>query len=229
VLQPLKTICGYNLYRLNCEFSPAVDELLAWLDAHTAREGRILIEDSEYDTGHQFGGAHLPALFPERLRREYLCGPRPLYPVKHSYASFTAGVLFEKKIEEYSLEDLQRQFDLYNVTWVVCWLDRSQAFFNRHPGYLTRAGEVAAFTIYRVNRNPSFFIRGSGEVRADYNRLELRQVAAEGNEIIIAYHWMQQLKTEPARKLERIYIGDDPVGFIRITDPPDSLVIYNGY
>ena len=229
VIQPLKTIYGYNLYRLNCEFSPAVEELLSWLDEHTTREGRILLEDSEYDTGHRFGGAHLPALFPERLQREYLCGPRPMYPVKHSYASFTAGVLFEKKIEEYSLEELQRQFDLYNVTWVVCWLDRSQEFFNRHPGYLTRAGEVASFIIYRVNRKPSFFIKGSGEVRADYNRLELRQVVAEGNEIIISYHWMRQLKTEPPRKLERIFIGDDPVGFIRIIDPPDSLAIYNGY
>jgi hypothetical protein len=152
-----------------------------------------------------------------------------MYPVKHSYASFTGGVLFEKRIEEYSLEELKRQFDMYNVTWVVCWLDRSKEFFNRHPGYLTKAGEIATFTIYRVNRKPSFFIKGSGEVRADYNRLELRQVAAEGNEIIISYHWMRQLKTEPAAKLEKFFTGSDPVGFIRIIDPPESLVIYNRY
>ncbi len=229
VIKPLKEIGGYNLYRLNCEFSPAVDELLSWLREHTTREGRILIEDSEYDTGHQYGGAHLPALFPERLKREYLCGPRPLYPIKHSYASFTAGVLFEKNIAEYSLEELKRQFDVYNVTWVVCWLDRSKAFFNRYPGYLTKEGETAAFTIYRVNRNPSFFIRGSGTVNADYNRLELTGVVPENGEIVIGYHWMRYLKTEPESTIEKVMIGDDPVGFIRILNPPPTLVIYTHY
>lgn len=229
VIQPLKTIYSYNLYRLNCEFSPAVEELLAWLDEHTTREGRILLEDSEYDTGHRFGGAHLPALFPERVKREYLCGPRPMYPVKHSYASFTAGVLFEKRIEEYSREELQRQFDRYNVTWVVCWLDRSKEFFNRHPGYLTRENEIASFTIYRVNRKPSFFIKGSGEVSADYNRLELTGIVPENGVIIIGYHWMQALRTQPEISLEQAFLGGDPVGFIRITNPPPSLVIYNAY
>jgi hypothetical protein len=188
-----------------------------------------LIEDSEYDTGHQYGGAHLPALFPERLKREYLCGPRPLYPIKHSYASFTAGVLFEKNIAEYALEELKRQFDVYNVTWVVCWLDRSKAFFNRYPGYLTKEGETAAFTIYRVNRNPSFFIRGSGTVNADYNRLELTGVVPENGEIVIGYHWMRYLKTEPESTIEKVMIGDDPVGFIRILNPPPTLVIYTHY
>lgn len=229
VIKPLKTINNYNLYRLTCDFSPAVQELLAWLDQHTTREGRILIEDSEYDTGHQYGGAHLPALFPEYLKREYLCGPRPLYPIKHSYASFTAGVLFEKKIGDYSLGEFKRQCDLYNVKWIVCWFDPSKEFFDRYPDYLTTMGKVGTFTIYEVNRKPSFFLKGSGDAAADYNRLELNHVIPEGGEIIIGYHWMQGLRTEPERTLERVYRGGDPVGFIRIVDPPPSLTVLNGY
>ena len=77
VAKPLKAIYGYDLYRLSCAFPPPLTDLLTWLENHTSREGRILIEDSECDTEHQYYGAHFPALFPEYVKREYLCGPRP--------------------------------------------------------------------------------------------------------------------------------------------------------
>ncbi len=229
VLKPLKTVYGYNLYRLSCDFPPPLTELLAWLDTNTTREGRILIEDSECDTDHRFYGAHFPALFPESVKREYLCGPRPMYPIKHSYASFTAGMLFEKKIGDYTIEELRRYFDLYNVRWVVCWCDESKQVFDRFPEYLVKAGDIDRFTLYEVKRTPSFFLKGSGRIDADYNRLELTDVVPEDGEIVISYHWMQYLKTDPALAMERAAVGDDPVGFIRVINPPQSLVIYNAY
>jgi hypothetical protein len=229
VAKPLKAIYTYNLYRLSCKFPTPLKELLNWLEEHTNREGRILIEDSEFDTLHQYYGAHLPALFPEYVKREYLCGPRPMYPIKHSYVSFTAGVLFEKKIEDYSLDELKKSFDLYNVKWIVCWLENSKNFFNQYPEYILKKAEIDKFTIYQVNRKPSFFLKGAGVIRSDYNRLELEQVVAQDSEIIINYHFMKDLKTNPERKLERVLLGDDPIGFIRILNPSRSLVIYNGY
>jgi hypothetical protein len=66
-------------------------------------------------------------------------------------------------------------------------------------------------------------------VRSDYNRLELSRLSAADDEVIISYHWMQGLQSNPERKLERVFVGADPIGFIRIIDPPKSLVIYNGY
>jgi hypothetical protein len=229
VFKPLKTVYQYNLYRLSCDFPAPLTELLAWLDANTSREGRILIEDSECDTEHKFYGAHFPALFPEYVKREYLCGPRPMYPIKHSYASFTAGTLFEKKIEDYTLEELKQHFDTYNVRWIVAWCEESKRVFDRFPEYMAKAGEIDAFTLYEVKRTPSFFLKGRGTVKSDYNRLELSGVVPEDGEIIISYHWMPYLKTEPALPLESVPVGDDPVGFIRIINPPPSLVIYNAY
>ncbi len=229
VFKPLKTVYQYGLYRLSCAFPAPLTELLARLDADTTRKGRILIEDSECDTFHRYYGAHFPALFPEYLKREYLCGPRPMYPIKHSYASFTAGLLFEKRIEEYNLEELQRRFAVYNVRWIVAWCEGSKQVFDRFPEYLVRTGEVDIFTLYEVKRTPSFFIKGRGAVRADYNRLELSEIVPEDGEIIIGYHWMPYLKTEPARDMERAAVGDDPVGFIRIINPPPSLAVYNAY
>jgi hypothetical protein len=229
VMKPLKIIYRDRLYRLSCEFPKPIQDLLNWLEKNTTQEGRILIEDSEFDTDHQYYGAHLPALFPEYVKREYLCGPRPMYPIKQSYASFTSGLLFEKKIGDYSREELKHQFNLYNVKWIVCWSEESKEYFNHFPEYLMKLQEIDKFTVYQVNREPSFFLKGKGLVKSDYNRIELSQVVPQDSEVIINYHWMEFFKTNPARKLERVFIGDDPVGFIRIVDPPKSLVIYNGY
>jgi len=80
-----------------------------------------------------------------------------------------------------------------------------------------------------VKSTPSFFIKGRGAVKSDYNRLELSAVVPEDGEIIISYHWMQYLKTDPELTMEQAMVGDDPVGFIRIINPPPSLVVYNAY
>jgi MFS family permease len=229
VVKPLNIIYREGLYRMNCEFPALLKDLLTWVEENTTRKGRILIEDSEYTTSHQYYGGHLPALFPEYVKREFLCGPRPMYPIKHSYASFTAGLLFEKKTGDYSLDDLQQQFNLYNVKWIVCWSEESKKVFSQFPGYILKLKEIDKFSIYQVNREPSFFLKGKGLVKSDYNRLELSQIVSQDSEVIISYHWMKYFKTNPARKLERVFVGDDPVGFIRIVDPPKSLVIYNGY
>jgi hypothetical protein len=229
VAKPLKALYSYDLYRLNCTFPQPLTDLLAWFENNTSREGRILIEDSEFDSEHQFFGAHFPALFPERVKREFLCGPRPMYPIKHSYASFTSGVLFEREIGDYSLEELKEMFDLYNVKWVVIWSPESRDFFSRYPNYLLPLHRIDSFTIVQVNRTPSFFLKGKGIVLSDYNRIELDEISPEDSEIIISYHWMQNLATEPPRKIERVNLSGDPIGFIRILDPPHSLVVYNTY
>jgi hypothetical protein len=229
VVRPLKIIYKHKLYRLSCEFPAALGDLLRWLEDHTTREGRILIEDSEYDTAHQFYGGHLPALFPKYLKREYLCGPRPMYPIKHSYASFTAGLLFEKKLDDYSFEELTSCFELYNVKWIVCWFEKSKAFFNQYPEYIIKVAEIDKFTIYEVKREPTFFLKGKGTIQADYNRLELCGLVAEDGEIVIKYHWMRYWKTDTPLTIERASVLNDPIGFIKIIDPPDSVILFNGY
>ena len=124
---------------------------------------------------------------------------------------------------------MKEYFKLYNVTWIVCWFDTSKRFFDRYPEYLLKRKEIDKFSIYQVKRDPSFFLKGKGTVTSDYNRIRLDRTIADNSEIILSYHWMKGLKTKPERRLERVFIGNDPIGFIRITDPPDSLLIYNGY
>jgi len=225
----LRTIYTCNLYRLRCAVPAPFVTLTAYFNDHTSRAGRILIEDSEFDTLHQFFGSHYTALLPEYAQREYLCGPRPLYPILHSYASFTAGTLFERKLETFSPADLKRYFDGYNVCWIAAWRKESKQFFDKFPGYMVRRADIENFTVYEVTRTPTFFLKGAGTVRADYNRLELSDIVPEQGEIIISYHWMKFFKTIPQARIKRAEALGDPVGFIKIINPPPSLVVVNAY
>jgi len=78
-----------------------------------------------------------------------------------------------------------------------------------------------------VNREPSFFLKGNGKVTSGYKRIALSEITAEEGELIISYHFLKTLITIPERTVERVYLGGDPVGFIRIINPPRSLVIEN--
>jgi hypothetical protein len=49
--------------------------------------------------------------------------------------------------------------------------------------------------MYEIKREASFFLKGSGEVKSEVNRLQLNNVEAEDGEIIIKYHWMNNFKT----------------------------------
>jgi len=232
VVRPFINLFKSKPYRISCEFPEKLCTLLSFLEKNTTREGRIIIEDSEYcqeNPPHEYYGGHFPGLFPEYLKREYLCGPRPMYPIRHSYASFVRGVMFDKNISDYSMADMQERFDTYNVRWIVCWYEESKKIFERFPDYIIKIADIDKFAVYEVKRKPSFFLKGEGTIHADYNRLEIKNIIPEQNEIIISYHWMKNFKSIPPAQVERVFIAGDPVGFIKIKNPQTSLVLVNGY
>jgi hypothetical protein len=147
----------------------------------------------------------------------------------HTFSTFRQGELFWRDLDSYSLAELRSYFDLYNICWIICWSDTSRNVFERYPEYLKLTKKVGNFYIYTVFRLPSFFIKGEGEIGSEYNRLFLKNIKPQDDEIIIKYHWMKYLKTEPELKMEKVMLLDDPVGFIKIKNPPSSLVIYNAY
>jgi hypothetical protein len=149
--------------------------------------------------------------------------------MKHSYASFTRGLLFEKDITLYTEEELKKYFDIYNVKWIVAWFSESKAVFNRFPEYITKLAEIDKFTVYEVNRQPSYFLKGQGNITADYNRIDLSNVHAPDGEIIIAYHWMKKFRAVPEATIEQVFVGGDPVGFIKIKNPPPTFSLINTY
>lgn len=206
-----------------------LEKLIGYIKTATTNEARILIENSDFESNHQYGRGHFPHILPHLTGREYIGNDCAYNPTKDSVVSFLSGSLFQQPIETLGLEDVASRCDLYNIGWVICWTQAAKTFFNRYPGYFVPDGVISQFSLYRVNRWPSFFIKGSGTARAEMNRIELKNLTPQDEEVIISYHWMKYLKTDPPVTMERTFFLNDPVGFITLKNPPRSVLIYNNY
>jgi hypothetical protein len=75
----------------------------------------------------------------------------------------------------------------------------------------------------KVNQPLSWFVEGDGQVQTSANRLELRDL--NGREIVLKYHWLENLRATPAVKIVPIQLADDPIPFIELLDPPSSVIL----
>ena len=234
LLSTLLVVPYYHLFykkdfRLVSKVPEPFTQLVSWIKNNTSKEGRILIENSDFESGHQYYGTHLPFLLPIWTDREYI-GVYSYYAAsRDSFTSYNAGFLFRKPIGDYSLEELRAYLDLYNIKWIICWSEKSKKVFESNCESYTPFTSIDKFHICRVERDPSFFIKGSGSALARQNEIHLKDVQSVDDEIVISYHWMKYLKTEPPLRLEQTYLLDDPIGFIKIKNPPSSLLIHNSY
>jgi len=206
---------------------PAAAELIEWIKKNTSREGRILLEDSCWQSGHAYWGTHIPAMLPLYTNREYIGGPLPQFFMKHHFAEFHDAELFGKPIREISPEKLKEYFNLYNIKWIICFISNSREYLDSIPEVVAKLTKIDKFYVYVVKREPSFFIKGKGAINSDYNHIYLRDISP--GDVIIKYHWHDTLKTRPERRIEKVKLMDDPIGFIKICDPPKEIEIYNAY
>ncbi len=198
------------------ETGPYTKFLLNWLNTHTDRNARILFEVSR---GRIIDEDHIAAYLAYTSDREFIGGH---YPDSY-FADFTDGDLFGRHITELDESAFQAYADLYNLGWVVAFTKDSKAFFDHLPGTV-REDSFRELNVYRINRPRSFFMSGTGRVaERGHNRIVLEDLA--GEEIILKYHFMQGLVSDPVSNIEPVYLMDDPNPFIRIKNPPARLVI----
>ena len=115
----------------------------------------------------------------------------------------------------------------YNIKWIICFISNSREYFDSLPDIVSMITKTDKFYIYAVKREPNFFIKGKGEVSSNYNHLYLKNLSK--GDVIIKYHWLDTFKTKPERKIEKVMLMDDPIGFIKIHNPPREIEIYNAY
>ena len=210
--------------KLSSSLTPDYKKLIHWIKENTNREARILLEDSGRVTYHKHNGGHLPGLLSFYTNSEFIGGP---YPYSRGFTNFYEGRLFARPIEQFSFHQLKEYMELYNIKWIISFYPSSVECFNSYPEYFIFKEKIGVFSIYEVNREPNYFIRGEGSIIADFNTIELSEI--KGEEIIIKYHWISTLKTKPERPIEAIKMLEDPNGFIKIINPPTTLLIYNAY
>jgi hypothetical protein len=86
---------------------------------------------------------------------------------------------------------------------------------------------VASFDpvrIYKINRPLSYFAAGGGRIAArSFNRVEV--AGATGAEVVLKYHWLPNLVTNPARTIEPVELVPGQPPFIRVLNPPSNFTV----
>ena len=212
-------------FQLLTRLPQPVGELTEWICANTNPGGRILIENSDFESCHQYYGTHVPYLLPLMTNREYIGNYAYYATSPDAFTSFNCGYLFRRRIGDYAPDDLRPYMDVYNIKWIIAWSDEARRFFEAAPQHYRFRVRVDKFFVYEVDRDGTFFLRGRGRVEAGPDRIVLSDLQPDDGVVVLSYHWMRYLRADPAAELEQTFFLNDPVGFILLRNPPERLVI----
>jgi hypothetical protein len=212
--------------RLRTQLHPDLVRAIEWIERETPTEGRILFEESGDETGFVHDGVYLSNFVAAASGRQLIGGPINLYNDRHHFAEFHSGKLFKRDIGALSDAELQNYLQLYNIGAIAAFHPASIKRFQAIPGSVTFDQRIGALHLFKVNQTLSWFVEGQGKLTARLNRLELSQLS--GNPIIVKYHWLAGLTSEPAAKIEPVKLADDPIPFIKIIDAPTALTLRLG-
>jgi hypothetical protein len=170
--------------------SPVMKELISWVEENTDGESRILFAGK---TVHGYGAGHV-ALLPALTGREMMASDYYAFSpklVEYEYPPREWRSQGHKGVREF--------FELFNVGYVITYHDNWKKYFRQRP---RRYEEMASFmqrtleiTIFRVVRQRSWFLKGSGEVKAEINRLRVRPDTS--GEMVLKYLWADGLTAGP--------------------------------
>ena len=198
-------------YRLphDARFEAAIEEVRVWIQEHSEPGDRVLVDDGPF--GERLAwNSHLEVLGGFRYRN-----------IQHAYASF-----FRSFPESASPQQVETYLDTFAVRWVVLLAEREDLESN--PS-LELAVKLNGFRIYKSKRPIHKVLRGTGQVKATTNRIEVRG-SDSARDLVLAYHYHEGLVCEPACRVERHRVPIDQVGFIRVPAPhPADLVVRNSY
>ncbi len=209
--------------RLRTLIRPEITEIAHWVPQNTPDEARVLFEESGDETGFVYDGMYLSSFIPHWSDRQLIGGPINLYNDRHHFAEFHSGRLFGRDIQGVTDEEIKRYFRLYNIGAVVAFHPASLKRLRSVPGLITLDRRIGPVHLMRVNQSPDWFVHGQGQVIAKLNRLEVSTGGA--NEVVLKYHWLDGLVSDPPATIVPVKIYDDPIPFIKVVDPPRSFIL----
>lgn len=199
------------------------EQVVEWLQANADSSARVLMEDIFFTPVFGYRVAPLAAY---RTGLQFIGGPSANSQVSINRIEFHVGVLAWKPIVEYDRRSLEGFLRTYNIGWVLAFSDSAVATFDRYPDLFIGMGEAGGFRTYRVARPAGYFEKGSGRVSAAVNRIDLFDLEPEDGEVVLRYHYVQGLKTNPPVTMVPAAVPEDPQPFIRLVEPPERVTIY---
>jgi hypothetical protein len=191
--------------------------VLNWLNRDTSEQGRVLFETSE---GRIHDGAHMAGYYAHEARREFIGGPYPFA----NFAGFWEATAFGKPMEQLSRPTFSQYLDVYNVGWILAHSTTAKRYLDNMPGVVPIAG-YRELKAYRYDHPLSYFLVGSGKViEQRTNNLVLDNII--GSEIVVKFHYLPGMKSDPPATILPIQVMDDPNPFIRILNPPKQIRLF---
>jgi hypothetical protein len=209
--------------KLRTLIRPEINAIARWLQQTAPADARVLFEESGDETGFVYDGMYLSSFIPHWTGHELIGGPINLYNDRHHFAEFHSGRLLGRDIQAFTDEEIKNYFRLYNVGAVVAFHPTSLKRLRSVPGLVTFDQRIGPVHLMTVNQPLSGFLQGQGQIRAELNRLEVS--AAGSGEIVLKYHWVDGLVSNPAARIVPVKIYDDPIPFIKVIDPPQSFTL----
>lgn len=124
-----------------------------------------------------------------------------------------------------SAPELARFKHIYAVNWAIT----NRPEFERYTDLWELVAKIGGRNIYRARSHSSAVLRGSGEVTALQNRLDVKG-SLPNETVVLSYHFHEALRCRPDCRVERERFDVDRVGMIRIPAPhPPDFRIFNSY
>jgi hypothetical protein len=206
----------WNL-KMTTKIPKDVELLINWINLNTDNTGRILIEDSGYETNHMYGG-HTVSLLPQFTNRQYFAKPGTyvLGDSEIKISSFWNHKILGENLNLFNETEIINLVDNYNIKWIIVFSDESKSYLSKYQNLFIKMNEFGKFKIFNVNYNSNFFIEGSGIVKVNVSTLNVYN-ASKGR-IILKYPYIKGCVSEPNQKISSIDKFNYYEGFILIED-----------
>ncbi len=211
--------------------SPMLLWVFSRIKRHVGRGERLLYEEAGFKNKHAsdpFGDGRFSGLIPPLLGVEVIGGPYLHAALTTNFTQFGEGRLFGRL--DWDRDWFVRYARIYRLDAILCWSPRAREFCYSNPDLIEIREDNGLLIIGRVKGFEGFASEGEADVRASSGRLEV--VRAEGGVdgmVVLRYHSVPYLRTEPPVALGAVYLEDDPVPFIRFRPPPGPFTIELGF
>lgn len=202
--------------------SPRLSWILDRIRLHLQPGERLLYEEGGRGipgVADPFRGHNYSGIIPSRTGVELLGGPYLHIPLKANFTQFGEGKLFGK--DDWDRAHFVRYARLYRPSAILCWTPKARAFCLANPDLIRILEDDGTMLFGRVLGFEGPTIRGIATVTASPGRLRIGDATSDADGLVVLrYHSIPHLRTNPVVPLESIYLEDDPVPFIAFRPLP---------
>ncbi len=192
--------------------------------------GRVLFESNHlfhanrdpFPNNHSIFGQQVLAAWTSAV---YFGAQYPNFFLRFNRASFSAGMLALRPIEEWSNEELVAFLEAYDIDLIVVHSSQAlRVFRHRLQGTqeVWRDGHHAAF---RYQPAGSMFARGSGEVRFEYGRILLSGLQPDQGQVVVRSHYIEGLRADDGSPVQPVDVPGAIFPFIGVQPRGERVIL----